>query len=391
MLMLWRRRWRWQQSMSELKEFSGLVGNIYDASLDPALWPAVFEQVCRFVRCSSAHLFAQDSVHKTTASRYFTWGDEPEFTQLYIDKYAKLNPMFPGALFFNVEEVHQLIEIIPREEVRRTRFCIEWMAPQEIIDDMFAILEKSATSCSLFQVIRRRRDGVVDDDARERLALLAPHIRRSVLIGKIIDLKKVEAAALADSLDTLSAGMFMVDASGRIVHANASGHSMLAEAKVLRSVGGHLGAIDSLANQALLESFAATESGDPALGRKGIAVPLKARDDERYVANVLPLTSGTRRKAGISYSAVATVFVHKAALELSPPEAIVKEFKLTPAELRVLFANVEIGGVHESAEALGISEATARTHLRHLFEKTGTSRQAELIKLVAKYANPLVN
>ena len=391
MLMLWRRRWRWQQSMSELKEFSDLVGNIYDASLDPALWPAVFEQVCRFVRCSSAHLFAQDSVHKTTASRYFTWGDEPEFTQLYIDKYAKLNPMFPGALFFNVEEVHQLIEIIPREEVRRTRFCIEWMAPQEIIDDMFAILEKSATSCSLFQVIRRRRDGVVDDDARERLALLAPHIRRSVLIGKIIDLKKVEAAALADSLDTLSAGMFMVDASGRIVHANASGHSMLAEAKVLRSVGGHLGAIDSLANQALLESFAATESGDPALGRKGIAVPLKARDDERYVANVLPLTSGTRRKAGISYSAVATVFVHKAALELSPPEAIVKEFKLTPAELRVLFAIVEIGGVHESAEALGISEATARTHLRHLFEKTGTSRQAELIKLVAKYANPLVN
>jgi DNA-binding CsgD family transcriptional regulator len=377
--------------MSELKEFSDLVGNIYDASLDPALWPAVFEQVCRFVRCSSAHLFAQDSVHKTTASRYFTWGDEPEFTQLYIDKYAKLNPMFPGALFFNVEEVHQLIEIIPREEVRRTRFCIEWMAPQEIIDDMFAILEKSATSCSLFQVIRRRRDGVVDDDARERLALLAPHIRRSVLIGKIIDLKKVEAAALADSLDTLSAGMFMVDASGRIVHANASGHSMLAEAKVLRSVGGHLGAIDSLANQALLESFAATESGDPALGRKGIAVPLKARDDERYVANVLPLTSGTRRKAGISYSAVATVFVHKAALELSPPEAIVKEFKLTPAELRVLFAIVEIGGVHESAEALGISEATARTHLRHLFEKTGTSRQAELIKLVAKYANPLVN
>ena len=389
--MLGRRRWRWQQSMSELKEFSGLVGNIYDASLDPALWPAVFEQVCRFVRCSSAHLFAQDLVHKTTASRYFTWGDEPEFTQLYIDKYAKLNPMFPGALFFNVEEVHQLIEIIPREEVRRTRFCIEWMAPQEIIDDMFAILEKSATSCSLFQVIRRRRDGVVDDDARERLALLAPHIRRSVLIGKIIDLKKVEAAALADSLDTLSAGMFMVDASGRIVHANASGHSMLAEAKVLRSVGGHLGAIDSLANQALLESFAATESGDPALGRKGIAVPLKARDDERYVANVLPLTSGTRRKAGISYSAVATVFVHKAALELSPPEAIVKEFKLTPAELRVLFAIVEIGGVHELAEALGISEATARTHLRHLFEKTGTSRQAELIKLVAKYANPLVN
>ena len=260
-----------------------------------------------------------------------------------------------------------------------------------MIDDMFTILEKSATTCSLSQVVRRRSDGVVDEHAKGRMALLVPHIRRSVLIGKIIDLKKVEAAALADSLDTLSAGMFMVDSTGRIVHANASGHSMLAETKVLRSVGGLLGAIDPVGNQALLESFAAAESGDPAVGRRGIAVPLKAREDESYVANVLPLTSGARRKAGISYCAVATVFVHKAALDLSPPEAIVKEFSLTPAELRVLFAIVEIGPVPEAAEVLGVSEATARTHLRHLFEKTGTSRQAELIKLVAKYANPLVH
>ena len=48
--------------MSELNEFSDLIGDIYDASLDPALWPPVFEQICRFVNCSSAHLFAQDSV-----------------------------------------------------------------------------------------------------------------------------------------------------------------------------------------------------------------------------------------------------------------------------------------------------------------------------------------
>jgi DNA-binding CsgD family transcriptional regulator len=262
--------------------------------------------------------------------------------------------------------------------------------PQQIIDDMFAILEKSATSCSLFPVIRRHSDGVVDEHARQRMTRLIPHIRRSVLISKVIDLKKVEAAALADSLDTLSAGMFLVDASGRIVHANASGHSMLAEAKALRAVGGHLGAIDPVANQALLESFAAAERGDPALGRKGIAVPLKAREGESYVINVLPLTSGARRKAGVCYCAVATVFVHKAALDLSPPEGIVKEFKLTPAELRVLFAIIEIGGVPEVAEVLGISEATTRTHLKHLFEKTGTSRQAELIKLVAGYSNPLI-
>jgi hypothetical protein len=34
------------------------------------------------------------------------------------------------------------------------------------------------------------------------------------------------------------------------------------------------------------------ETGDLAIGAQGIAVPLTARDGERYVAHVLPLTSG---------------------------------------------------------------------------------------------------
>ena len=93
-------------------------------------------------------------------------------------------------------------------------------------------------------------------------------------------------------------------------------------------------------------------------------MPLKARNEERYVAHVLPLTSGSRRKAGVSYAAAATVFVQKAALDLpSPPEAVGKEFQLTPAELRVLFAIVEVGGAPEVAEVLGLSEPTVKTHV----------------------------
>jgi DNA-binding CsgD family transcriptional regulator len=54
-------------------------------------------------------------------------------------------------------------------------------------------------------------------------------------------------------------------------------------------------------------------------------------------------------------------------------------------------AVVEVGGVPEVAEALGIAETTVRFHLRQLFAKTGTRRQADLVKLVAGFANPLVS
>jgi DNA-binding CsgD family transcriptional regulator len=106
---------------------------------------------------------------------------------------------------------------------------------------------------------------------------------------------------------------------------------------------------------------------------------------------VLPLTSGARRRAGTSYAAAAAVFVHKAALEVpSTPEVIAKMFKLTPSELRVLLAIVEVGGVAETADALGIGPGTVKTHLLRVFAKTGTGRQAELVKLIAGFSNPLV-
>jgi DNA-binding CsgD family transcriptional regulator len=120
-------------------------------------------------------------------------------------------------------------------------------------------------------------------------------------------------------------------------------------------------------------------------------VPLDARNGERYAAHVLPLTCGARRRAGAGFAATAALFVHKAALEApAAPEAIAKYYQLTPTELRVLLAIVEVGGVPEVAEALGIGEATVKTHLHRLFAKTDTKRQADLVKLVAGFSNHLV-
>jgi DNA-binding CsgD family transcriptional regulator len=64
-------------------------------------------------------------------------------------------------------------------------------------------------------------------------------------------------------------------------------------------------------------------------------------------------------------------------------------YRLTAAELRVLMAIVDIGGVPEVAPMLGISETTVKTHLQRVFEKTGTNRQADLVKLVAGFMSPL--
>ncbi|MFL5002513.1 MAG: helix-turn-helix transcriptional regulator [Xanthobacteraceae bacterium] len=376
--------------MTEPQQVSSLIGEIYDAALDPDLWPGVLEKGCRFVGGVASNLYSEDSAAKT-GNIHYTWGVDRHYGRLYYDKYIKFNPFTTAQLFFDIEQIISVGDIMPYEEFRETLFYKEWAQPQGWVDAASAVLDKSATSYAAVSVIRHEGDGLVDDETRWRMSLLVPHVRRAVLIGKVIELHKAEASTLADTLDGLTAGMFLVDKTGRIVHANENGHVMIGEARFVRAAGGRLVATDGRANQSLQDIFAAAECGDDAVGVKGISVPLPARAGQEHVAHVLPLTAGMRRRAGASYAAVAAVFVRKATLDVpSPLETVAKRHRLTPSELRVLLAIVEIGGVPEVANALGISETTVKTHLRHLFEKTSTTRQADLVKLVARFANPLV-
>jgi len=128
------------------------------------------------------------------------------------------------------------------------------------------------------------------------------------------------------------------------------------------------------------------------LGREGVVVPLRTCDGERYIARAMPLANGAPRGTGEGAEATTAVFVRRATMDNpTPPDIIAESYKLTPTEVRVLFALVEVGGVPEVAAALGIAETTVKTHLARLFAKTGARRQAELVKVVASFSMPVTH
>ena len=369
--------------MNEEDELSCVVGSIYAAALDPVLWTDALAKIAEFVGGPAGALGSKDLGDKFVDADHHV-GLDLKYMQIQSEMYEGLDPLATVPLF-GVGQVAGPEELRPKDDGRKGRSDQEWARPQEWGDTAGGVLERSK-SCAFLSVVRSEANDMVDNEMRRRMTLVAPHARRAVLIGKAIDRKANEAAAFADVLDSLSAGLFLIDAKGVLVHANAAGRGILAADDFLRSIGGRLVARDTKINRTLQDIFA--NSGD--LG-KGVALLLTSQEGESHVAHVLPLAAAARRRAGAHGKVAAAVFVRRATLEIpSSPDVIRRAYQLTPTELRVLLAIVNIGGVPEVATALGVADTTIKTHVGRLFEKTGAGRQADLVKVVAGFSTPLV-
>jgi hypothetical protein len=235
-----------------------------------------------YMRGMATVLMAQDTV-TGVGTFYSSWGEDPHYTKLHFEKYAKLNPaVVPMNLNVKPGEVCSLSTLIPRNQFLKSRPYQEWAQPQGYADTTNALIEKSATSVAHLATAYHLRDCPADDETRRRMRLIAPHVCRAVAISKIIDLNKIEAAMLADAVDGVAAGVLLVRVDGEIAYTNASAQAMLRELNVLRESRGVLKVFDPTAQKALGDAFTAAAGGDIALGRRGIAVPMRSRDGENY-------------------------------------------------------------------------------------------------------------
>jgi DNA-binding CsgD family transcriptional regulator len=377
------------RDQDESEALSQLIGIIFDAALDPGLWPQVVAEACRFLDCRYGVIGSADLL-RSEANFNTTWGYDPFDWKNYVEKYFNKNPINPIAFRSNAGDILTGADY-PEEwcKLLNSDFFHEWMRPLGIVDVIQGTLDKTGSGIAMLSCARHESVGVATHKELRRMRLLLPHLRRAVLISKALDLRTLQAAAFADAIDGLATGVFLVSPQGEVVHANASGEAMLAAGEPLKLVRGMLCATDGAVQASLQQAFAAAVEGDAAVAAGGVALPLLARSGDRFIAHVLPLTSGARRSAGAYHSAAAALFVREAKIDLPAAiNAAAQLYGFTSAEERVLRAMIEVGGVAPVAAMLKASRSTVKRHLEHLFEKTGTRRQAELVKLIAGFDSP---
>ena len=359
-----------------------LISEIYDAAIRPEIWPRVLEGCRQFVGGASAAIFAK-TVTGNWRRLYFDDGRlDVESRQAYFNHLAPLDPSNTVQVFAEVEDGVITSQKLLPEDFVLTRFAREWALPQGLVDIGFATLERRGDGAALFGVFRHERDGLGDEAMRQKLALLAPHVRRSFAIGNTIGQARHTADSFRNLFDGLAAAVFLVDADGRLVHANFAGEAL---------IGRRDGAIRRRQDGVLH-----LERGDirRLLPQDGDVEPrstcLETTAGERLIVHVLPMTGAIRSVGGTGGDVVAALFVQAARFD--PPsisETLGRTFELTPAELRVALATLRNDRVADVAEDLGIAEPTVKTHLSRIFAKTDTKRQADIVKLIAALASPL--
>lgn len=182
------------------------------------------------------------------------------------------------------------------------------------------------------------------------------------------------------ALDLVSPGMVLVDEKGHALFANRQARQLICEAnglkleKTLTAFGGDRARELRGTLKAALDASRA--------GEERVTCLRLYRPGERRDLLVLACSLERHAESPEGEPAVVVLLSDPEQRASLPQEILANLFGLTPTEARIALALAEGLRSEEIAARMEIAPTTVAFHLRNLFQKTDTHRQAELIALV---------
>jgi DNA-binding CsgD family transcriptional regulator len=369
-------------------ELSKLIGSIYDCAFDPGRWEHALAGIRDALDAQTAVLHLDDLSHDRLLIHRAV-GIEP----YWLEQQAKHIPETHARLLEHLSKwpsldvPHVVSRHVPQADLETSRYFQEWLKPQGLVDVLSFFLIHTPTRLAGFAVARHERQGLITEREIKFGGLLLPHVRRSVMIGNMLDISTIERARMAEALDALTCAVVLTNERGAILHANRSAKRRLRSGGSIQDVRGILQAKIPSASRELHSAILAAAHDEAGIGKTGLAVLLTEPDLPPVFARVLPIAGGDLR-AGMEPAAVAAVFIGNAPDEHVAADMLATAFGLTLAETRVLASLVAGHTLAETGASLHIAGTTAKTHLDNIFQKTGVSRQADLMRLVMQIVPP---
>ena len=363
-----------------------LIDRIYDTALAPEGWPDTLDAIARHFYAGAAIIQGYDTPHRNHLFSVTT-ANIAQAEDEYVAHYHPIDPRLDWILRHPNESLFYDYRHIDEAGMRCSAYY-DWF--ERYLGLRYYVAQRianNATDGMLVSLQFSRAHGHVQPQEIDAFSKLRPHLLRAVRTTRVIEAADQQHNATREVLARVRVAMFMLDSRARLIHANAAGERLLARNDGLQLRAQRLCAADSH-NAAILRNALCEALNEPAprscgpceisLRRPSGAMP--------YAAMVIP----QRRRpvfATAAHSGCAAIVLINDTGESGPVEGplLRESFGLTPAEVGVCELLADGQRIDTLCECLGITQSTARTHIKRVLAKTGTHSQSELVALLARF------
>jgi DNA-binding CsgD family transcriptional regulator len=184
---------------------------------------------------------------------------------------------------------------------------------------------------------------------------------------------------LAHTLDELACGVIIVNELGQVQHCNLAGKVILQRGQWLRQEGSRIHTLNAKDQAGLLEALSRATQG-----KRGM---LALGDDAQSTVAIVPLDRHLQTAAGEPESSgsrrIALIFSRSGMCESLMMSFFARAYQLTRSEEQILSLICVGHTALEMAKHLSVGEATVRTHIRSICQKTHSHGIREVVKRLA--------
>jgi DNA-binding CsgD family transcriptional regulator len=353
-----------------------IVESVYAATFaDEAELRALFGEIAKTVGVVACGVKTEWAAGDGSMEQ--TWFGLPaEFEQAFVAEYWREDPWTQATRHVRAGTFQLSRQMIPDAELRRTRFHAELCVPFGLHDAMGACLIRNDERYVTFGMMRPS-DAKGDGSREAKLgAQLLPHLTRVMRLRHEASRLRTRALGARAGIDALPFAALVVDRAGRLKLTNPLADALLRKRDGLVSTRAGLAALSLADTRALHHAIGATldTSAPVSSARDVLAI---RRPDQRPLAIVLTPLLGQPGEP------LAVLHVLDPYAGAEPTEGLLRTlFGLSPAETRVALSIARGHTPDETATKLRRSVTTIRSQLRAVFQKTHTTRQAELTRLL---------
>lgn len=298
----------------------------------------------------------------------------------YMEHYAPMSPRYPHLARGRAGSVHYDALYYDDDVMDTHPFYTEFLAAFDLRYFLGGAIEKSPRELVAVAIQISPRQGHPTPANIRLMGALLPHIQQASDVMRRLGHRSNAQAGLESTLDWLADGVLMLAPDVSVLYANAAARAIFRAADGIALHRGTLQFIsrDAMAKLGLalkaIDRLRISDIADAAQSDFLVGRPSNA---PAYAVSVRPLLA----QAGEPSQAVTLIFIHDPLTrKQTRVEFLGNMLKLTTAEANT--ANALCSGLSpdEYAHQCNISANTVYTHIRHLKEKTGSRRMAELIR-----------